>query len=445
MSAEHVGRIRVGFFGLLGQGNLGNDGSLAVMLSFVESRHPQAVIDFLCSGPLEITRRYGYPATRLHWNSHEDETASSAAALSAKALGKLADVYRLWSWVRQHDVVIVPGMGVMESTLPLRPWGFPYSLMLACAAGRLSGARVALVNVGASPTTSRATRWLVRQAASHAYYRSFRDELSRDAISAMGVDTAQDPVYPDLVFAMSVALPPEATAEEPIVGLGVMEYSGDNDDRAVADEVHARYVAKIVQFALWLVDQGLKVRVFGGDRSDEQVALTVENEVRRQRPDADGQAINTEPATTLADLLQQISQLDVVVATRFHNIVAAVKLAKPTISLGYAQKNDVLMASMGLGDYCQSVRSFDVDELIEQFVRLRDQRDELVASIRQQAAANAARLEEQFAAFSRDVMAPARRRRRRGVAHYVAVRVLRRNCRPNDRVGDEHTSAAHRR
>jgi len=49
--------LRVGFFGLLAQGNLGNDGSLEAMLAFVRDRHPAADIDVLCPRPEEITRR----------------------------------------------------------------------------------------------------------------------------------------------------------------------------------------------------------------------------------------------------------------------------------------------------------------------------------------------------------------------------------------------------
>ena len=58
------------------------------------------------------------------------------------------------------------------------------------------------------------------------------------------------------------------------------------------------------------------------------------------------------------------------VATRYHNILCALKLAKPTVSIGYATKCDVLMADMGLSSFCQPVKSFDVARLIEQFKEL---------------------------------------------------------------------------
>jgi polysaccharide pyruvyl transferase WcaK-like protein len=42
-------------------------------------------------------------------------------------------------------------------------------------------------------------------------------------------------------------------------------------------------------------------------------------------------------------------------------------MCRPTISLGYARKNDVLMEEMGLGEYCQHIETFDVETLVAQF------------------------------------------------------------------------------
>ena len=57
----------------------------------------------------------------------------------------------------------------------------------------------------------------------------------------------------------------------------------------------------------------------------------------------------------------------VIVATRYHNVMCALKLCKPTISLGYSQKFVNLMADMGLAEFGQFAYSLDLDRLIEQF------------------------------------------------------------------------------
>ena len=68
--------------------------------------------------------------------------------------------------------------------------------------------------------------------------------------------------------------------------------------------------------------------------------------------------------------MAQIAETDLVVATRYHNVVCALKLGRPTMSIGYADKNDVLLDEMGLGNFCQHIEHLDVDLLIQQFRRL---------------------------------------------------------------------------
>ena len=58
--------------------------------------------------------------------------------------------------------------------------------------------------------------------------------------------------------------------------------------------------------------------------------------------------------------------LGAIIATRFHNLVAALKLAKPTIAIGYSDKHRDLMADAGLAEFSHPVESFDLGVLVEQ-------------------------------------------------------------------------------
>jgi polysaccharide pyruvyl transferase WcaK-like protein len=389
---------RVGLFGLLGSGNHGNDGSLEAVLEYLRAEHPDAVVDFLCAGPEEITARYGFPASRLHWNYSEYQTASGLRSIAMKVLGKGVDVFRTLRWVRRHDVVIVPGMGVLEATLPLRPWGFPYSLFLLTASGRLVGTKVALVCVGANTAGHPWTRRVFTMAARLAYYRSYRDELSRNAMQEAGLDVSQDEVYPDLVFALPT--PGAGPAQSGTVGVGVMSYHGTNDDRGQADEVHAAYVEKMKRFTRWLVDGGHRIRLLTGDREDEAVATQLIEDLRECRPDLDPSWVVFEPITFLADVMRQMTLVDTIVATRYHNVLCALKVSKPTVSIGYSAKNDVLMDEMGLGEFCQNIRTLDVDLLMEQFTKLESRSEQLGDEMAKQNAVNVRRLEHQFKVLS---------------------------------------------
>jgi polysaccharide pyruvyl transferase WcaK-like protein len=395
---------RVGLYGIFGAGNTGNDGSLGAMVAYLRAEHPNVILDCLCPGPEEVTARYGIPATRWHSYHLSDQRASgmglalksTGLALKCTALG--VDAFRTASWVRHHDAVVVPGMGVLEAIVPLRPWQTPYRMFLLCASGRLFGTKVALVSVGTNVIRQRFTRRLFTAAARLAHYRSFRDTMSKDAMLRMGLDTSDDPVYPDVAFSLQPPRDEQGTAGA--VGIGVMAYVGGNEDRREATDLYASYVDKMKRFVRWLVDNGHPVRLFTGDTPDERVVEEILADVRACRPELGPSWVIAEPVPSLDDLMREMTLVDTVVATRFHNVVCALKLAKPTLSIGYAAKHDVLMADMGLSRFCQSIKSLDVSQLIEQFTELESQSAQLRLMIRERNAAKARLVERQFAELS---------------------------------------------
>ncbi|MGH3912091.1 MAG: polysaccharide pyruvyl transferase family protein [Pseudonocardiaceae bacterium] len=389
---------RVGLFGLLGAGNVGNDGSLEAVLAYLRAEHPDAVLGCLCSGPEQVRARYGIPATPLHWYDARPRATSRVGTAATKAVGKVLDAYRTLAWVRRQDVVIVPGTGVLEATLPLRPWGFPYALFLLCASGRLLGTRIALLNVGSEVIDQRLTRWLITSAARLVHYRSFRDTHSQDAMRRMGVDTSGDEVYADLTF----SLPPSAAAPAGTgtVGVGVMAWHGGNGDRGQAEEIHTAYVATMKHFVRWLVDHDRRVRLFTGDQLDEVVVREIIADIRAYRPGVEPSPVVSEQTTSLDDLMRQMASVDTVVATRYHNVVCALRLAKPTVSISYSAKSDALMAEMGLADFCQPAHFPDVERLIEQFTALERQSGPLRHTMVQRNRAIAQRLAGQYSVLS---------------------------------------------
>ena len=146
-------RPRVGLFGHLGSGNIGNDASLEAMLKYFSSEQPGTILDAMTLAPEAVKDRYGVPAVPLRWLP-PDEGQGSGRAVARKSLVKVINTVRIASWVRRHDVVMVPGMGVLETALPQRPWQGPYNMLVLCAAGRIFGTKVALVCVGANVPVS---------------------------------------------------------------------------------------------------------------------------------------------------------------------------------------------------------------------------------------------------------------------------------------------------
>ena len=66
-------------------------------------------------------------------------------------------------------------------------------------------------------------------------------------------------------------------------------------------------------------------------------------------------------------LLTQLSQTDIVVASRFHNVLLAVLLNKPVVAISFHEKVDALMTAAGLESFCLDIENLDVDRLKQQF------------------------------------------------------------------------------
>lgn len=364
---------RVGLFGRIGSGNLGNDGSLEALLPRIMGG--RVAVDAMVSGPDVVTARYGISATRLHWNHAAGAVLPRPLALLRSTLripvGVVVDAVRIWRWVSGHDVVVVPGAGALEATLAIRPWQMPWSLFVLGLAGRRRGVRIAYVDVGVSTTPARLTGWLNASAARAATYRSYRDDASREAAASMGVDVSADEVFTDLVFAVE---PPPAQPVPGSVGLGVVAFRGTAREASQGDAIAARYLAAVTGLALHLLDHDRSVRILIGDGDDIEIARTLADELRRLRPERASEVV-FEPTDDLAGLQRQVARVEVVVGSRFHNVVAALSAGLPTLAIGYSRKHEDLMADLGVAPYTVPIREVDAGPLIALFEALDGDRD----------------------------------------------------------------------
>jgi polysaccharide pyruvyl transferase WcaK-like protein len=399
---------RIGLAGLIGQGNLGNDGSMEAVLAYLRAQYPDAVIDCLCTDPAVVVRRYDIPAAQLRWYDAPRRPAAgmpdAARRVIGLGLGIIIDALHTLAWVRRHDAVIVPGMGVLETTVPMRPWKTPYWMFLLCASGRVAGTKVALVSVGANVTGHRLTKRLITSAVRLAHYRSYRDKVSRDAMSEMGVDTSRDVVYPDVAYALS--MPSQSNQVARAVGIGIMDYSGDNDEVEQAGQLRANYIDQVKRFCRWLLDSGRPVRMFTSDTADDPLVQEIAADARAYRPDLGPSWVVAQSAPSLTELLEQMAPAEMVVATRYHNVLYALLMAKPTLALGYATKHEQLMAEAGLPDFCLPCNALDADQMIQRFSELETRSVELTKIITQRKAEKVRLVDHQLAEMSAVLFPP---------------------------------------
>ena len=359
--------MRIGLLGNFGSGNLGNDGSLEAMIRFLRTARPDAELVCICEDPLEIQREFKIPSIPIRHEAHRgslfDRVPFSRTVRSF--------VHAL-NTAGKFDVLISPGTGLLDDFSDT-PWGMPAILATWCAGARLRGTRIAFVSIGAGPIAHPISRWLFKAAARIVHYRSYRDTHSKDFLRSIGLNVDRDPVYPDLAFGLPTPLVPSPPPQKQgvTVGVGVMRYHGWSGQNGQGTEIFEVYLRKIVEFILWLLDRRFRVRLLIGDEADEAALEDVLSALALARPDYPRSAlVIPEQALSLHDIMTQLLDTDFVVATRFHNIVCAMKMRKPCISIGYGPKFDALMAEMGLGQFCQHIERLDVGQLVAQLEAL---------------------------------------------------------------------------
>ena len=387
---------RILFFGQFGCGNLGNEGSLAAMLDALRARMPAARFAALGVDPGAVAREHRIEAIAIGGGRPASALASGLDRLL------LGVPHRLGNWVhalrqlRRFDLMIIPGTGILDD-FSTGPWGVPYSLWRWSVCARLTGTGIAMVSIGAGPIVHPLSRVFMKAAARLAAYRSFRDRQSRDYMLGIGFDAAQDPVCPDLAFGQAAPPPadPRPSSGRLIVVLGVMTYLGWANRETQGSGIYGRYIATLARFVDWLLAQGHDVRLVTGETADERAVGDLLVAIGGGAVPAPGGSVSWTPVHDLAEVSGRMRDADIVVATRFHNVICALRVGVPVLALGYAGKHDALLGEMGLGAFQQHVEKIDLDRLKAQFTELAGRRETLRGAIRSKVAQYRAELTAQ--------------------------------------------------
>jgi polysaccharide pyruvyl transferase WcaK-like protein len=296
------------------------------------------------------------------------------------------------------DLLLVAGTGIADDFWQ-KPFDMPHHIARWCTTARAAGTAVRFASIGAGPVTHPRSRRYFRDALASADYRSYRDHASHAFAQEIGVPAANDPVLPDLVFGMPIPaeLAGRAVAWPPRrIALGVMGYTGWNVPPDVGEKIYADYLKKITWLAGQLLDKGCTVRLIVGNRRGDRRPVADLRAALAGHPAVAQGALVARDIATHEHVLEEIAASDLVIATRFHNVLKALLLGRPVISIGYARKNDDLMAEMGLDDYCHAVESFDPESVLTQLHEIAALPEPPMAQARDKVAGYRKQLDEQF-------------------------------------------------
>lgn len=344
--ARHERPARIALVGQFGIQNFGNEASLDMALALLQ-RDPAALQVVVAEEPDVVAKERNVAVEYL-----TDPAAPRGGV--AGLVGKLRDLRWAWRIVGSVDGVVIPGTGILEGQ-SVHTGAIPLTLFWYALAARARMTPFLLLSVGVDGRGPAPARWLFRWTLRLATYVSVRDDGSARAAVSLGARRPE--VIPDLVLgsepagAFDQAFRP--APERPMVALGVIDVNGIGT--VAATWSRADYVTRIVQLVAGIVADGADVRVVGGASLDDQMADLV------VRESADPVHVVRGAARDLRSLDSQLAGCSVVVAARYHNLVAALRAGTPVVSLGYGAKQEWLLQQFGMGDSAYEVDTFDPD------------------------------------------------------------------------------------
>jgi len=388
---------KVSIFGNFGTVNVGNECTLQAVIYNVHKFVAGGEINCICSNPRDVMVRHNIPAVHMARPIHEvhqcPATRKSGTLLSRvlrillmRLPGELGEWIRALRVLNGRTMLLVTGTGVLTDRGE-GLFGLPYQIFKWVVSAKLCKLRVLFLSVGVEPISRRSTKWFIEASLALADHISYRDDHSKQYLATMGINQTSS-IYPDMAFSLpESALPAcsRAASTTPVIGVGVFDYCRTDLERnGTAQSRYKEYIQKVSTFIVWLLDNGYQVRILIGDVTYDNA---VRNDLRTVLENVGityaGRTILDEPISSVSDLLQQIATTDMVVATRFHNVLLALMLNKPVISISYDRKNDSLMEAVGLSNYCQNIEKLDVSRLITQFTKLRENGDRLKTQIKE--------------------------------------------------------------
>lgn len=390
-------RRKIAFFGHFDSSNFGNESTLKAILYHLHRFHPDAEVTCISTGRPEASGINTVPMTQTIVKWQPQNLALRVAR--TLCIGIPSELYR-WAngltTLRRIDTFIIPGTGLLTDAYGLRGWG-PYNTFKWSVIAKICRCKIIFVSVGAGPIYGALGRRFVKSALSLADFRSYRDKSTIKYLISIGYPADNDRMHPDLVFSLPIPKQGIKKGGRPVVGLGLMEYAGKYSVSEPRNEIYLAYLENLVIFVRWLLAHKYDVRLLSGDTGDMHVREELKDLLLREGLSArDEGRIIDEPVTSVDNLLSQISATDIIVATRFHNVVLALLCNKPAISMSFHHKSVSLMSAMGLSEYCLDINDFKAEMLIAKFCDLKTNVSKLKPLIREKVREFRDALDEQY-------------------------------------------------
>lgn len=361
--------VRIGVFGHYGNSNLGDESIILSVIQNLERRLPEAEFIGLSINPDNSEKRFAmesYPIRNLSSGEHKLNFINSIDHLLLykmfnKPVSELLFLKKSFHIIKDLDLLLVCGSNQFIDTFGgVR--GYPYTLLKWTILAKMRGAKVVFASVGAGPILNSNTYRMLKPALKKADYISYRDQGSKNMIESQ-IENVNGAICPDLAHGLMVN-PKNSNKKngKKIVGVNPMPvfdprywYKGDEDK-------YSDYIDKLSRFVNYLTGRGYAVQLFNTHPKDLNVANDVIEYLK-----VTGVEQDRLPAViksySVENLINAISDMDAVVATRFHAAVLPLRLGKPVLGIAYYRKTKELLTDIGMGEYCVDINNFTTQDL----------------------------------------------------------------------------------
>jgi len=400
---ERKKRKRIAFFGHFNSTNFGNESTLQAILYHLRCYQPDAEVTCISTGPEATVATHQIEAIPISERFIKSWLPRNPLLRVARGvfIGIPSELYRwitglirLW----HTDMLIIPGTGLLTDAYGLLEWG-PYNIFKWSLMAKVCRCKLLFISVGAGPIYGALGRFFVKLALSLANFRSYRENSTMQYLKGIGFRAGNDRVYPDLVFSLPEAVIPHQDTKKSrrsVVGLGLMGYAGKYSVSRPSNEIYQAYLENLVRVVRWLLAHENDVRLLIGDLDDMRAKQEFRALLGERLSVCDQGHIIDEPVFSVEGLLSQIAATDIVVATRFHNVLLALLCNKPVISISFHHKCESLMSAVGLSAYCLDINDLKADKLIEKFCDLETNAGKLKPLIREKVREFRKALDEQY-------------------------------------------------
>ena len=395
-------RPKIAIFGIFGAGNLGNECTLQAMLYNLRRYLPAATFSCVCAGPVEIASAHHISAFPIREGRLPRSNNALVRFLAKVLVGIPLELYRWFKVLRRlagHDMLVMTGTGML-SDLGIVPFELHYDILRWSIAAKLCRCRLLFVSVGVGPIRHPLSRFFVKAALRLADYRSCRDGFSKNYLESIGFKGRGDAVYPDLAFSLPrtmTATDSHLEKQRKVIGVGLIKHSRRRGASENDEAMYQDYLAKVAAFVGWLVERNYIVRLLVGDVVyDQRARQDLRALLERAGLSCESGKIIDDPPQSVSDLLSQLSITDIVVASRFHNVLLALLLGKPVVAISFHEKVDALMSAVGLTEFCQDIENIDLGKLTTQFATLEKNAERVTLQIQRSTQDYSKELDQQY-------------------------------------------------